>query len=65
MNLTAPDGYQYGVRFESDGTVASRWTGRTQRERAQAERDRLSDAFAPDRFTLVRRVPGSGWETAA
>ena len=64
-NSSAPDGYRYGVRFESDGTVVSRWNGRTQRDRAQAERDRLARVFAPDRFTLVRCVPGADWEPAA
>lgn len=64
LNLFAPDGYRYGVRFESDGTVASPWNGHTQREQAQAEHDRLTRVYAPDRFTLVRRLPGADWEDA-
>jgi hypothetical protein len=60
--ISAPDGYQYGVRFESDGSVVARWSGRTQRARAAEEVDRLHLAYHPDRFTLVRRRPDGEWE---
>jgi hypothetical protein len=72
--ITAPDGYQYGVRF-TDGSVAARWSGRTQCQRAEEYLERvlaLQRAWIaesgydrePDRLVLVRRRPGEPWEAA-
>ena len=69
--IPAPDGYQYGVRFQ-DGGVAARWNGRTQRQRAQAyieqvqaqQRQWLAERGSdrkPDWLVLVRRRPGGEW----
>jgi hypothetical protein len=62
--IPAPDGYQYGVRF-NDGAVTARWNGSTQRQRAEAEAERLAVEYAPDNIVAVRRRPGSEWETYA
>ena len=64
MNETAPDGYRYGVMF-NDGSVEDRWNGRTQRQHAQAEADRLARRYAPDNITLARRLPGQPWRREA
>lgn len=73
QNTFAPDGYRYGVMF-SDGSVAQRWCGDTQRQRAEAYRDEvLADQRAwlakfsrsrrePDHITLARWRPGEPWE---
>jgi hypothetical protein len=60
-NTTAPDGYQYGVMF-SDGSVAMRWTGSTQRARAQEYADKAAEAYPDYEIGLVRRKPGKNWE---
>lgn len=59
--IPAYDGFQYGVRF-GDGSIRASWNGRTQRDQAEAEVERLSKEYAPDRFALVRRLPGEPWE---
>ena len=59
--IPAPDGYQYGVRF-MDGSVAARWNGRTQRQRAEEYLAYLREEYSPDRFSLVRRRPDGPWE---
>lgn len=51
----APDGYQYGVRF-NDGSIRDSWNGRTQRERAIAELVRLRAEYPRDDMALVRRA---------
>lgn len=51
----------YGVQF-GDGSVAHRWNGRTERQRAEEYLAYLRELYAPDRFTLVyRAAPGSPW----
>ncbi len=68
--IPAPDGYQYGVRFDFDGSVAARWNGHTQRQRAQEYRDELTNRDTSpfirskrDTYTVVRRIPPDGeWE---
>lgn len=60
-NMLAPDGYRYGVMYD-DGSVSTRWNGRTQRERAQAEVDRLGARYKRDNITLARWAPGQSWE---
>lgn len=45
---------QWGVMF-MDGSVRHCWNGKTQRERATEERDRLNTEYSPDRFRLVYR----------
>lgn len=71
-NQLAPDGYRYGVMF-NDGSVAERWNGRTQRERAQEYAaavvarqiayiaERQLD-WQHDNITLARRLPNGRWE---
>lgn len=64
---TAPDGYQYGVRF-GDGSVSAKWNGRTQRARAEADAARIvADQMARvgrhDPIVPVRRRRGGPWET--
>lgn len=65
-NELAPDGYRYGVMF-GDGSVAERWNGRTQRDRAAAYAEgvvaeHLEQWGRADRVTLARRRPGQPWE---
>ena len=65
-NYLAPDGYRYGVMF-NDGSVAERWTGRTQRERAEDYARRVVAAQMDwcgrhDHITLARHLPGEPWE---
>lgn len=60
-NQYAPDGYQYGVMF-NDGAVMKRWTGRTQRQRAEEYARETREKYAPDNITLARRLPGGSWE---
>jgi hypothetical protein len=69
----APDGYQYGVRF-NDGSVATGWNGSTARQRAEEEARRIVAAQVAwlakrgstrphDRIEPVRRSPDGDWET--
>lgn len=60
-NYVAPDGYRYGVQF-TDGSVRHVWNGRTQRQHAESEADRLARLYTPDCIVAVRRVPGQDWE---
>jgi hypothetical protein len=62
LPLYAPDGYQYGVRF-NDGSVMAPWNGATQQERAREELAECRKLFPNDRLDLVRRVRGGEWET--
>lgn len=48
--------YQYGVRFDSDGSVAAHRSGRTQRKQATQELEQLRRDYTHDSFTLVRRL---------
>jgi hypothetical protein len=59
-NYYAPDGYRYGVMF-SDGSVAERWSGRTQREQAQHKANQSAAIFPHSNITLARRLPGEPW----
>lgn len=70
--IPAPDGFQYGVRFQ-DGSVASPWNGSTQRTRAEVALVRLAEAHEawiarrgeearPHPYAIVRRRPGQAWE---
>lgn len=60
--MFGPDGYRYGVRFDSDGSVASYWNGATQKRRAGEYLAKLAGKYRRDRFTLVRRRRGDAWE---
>lgn len=60
-NYYAPDGWRYGVMF-GDGSVASYWNGRTQREHASEFAEDTARTYAPDRITLARRRPPGPWE---
>lgn len=67
-NYWAPDGYRYGVMY-ADGSVAARWSGRTQRARAQENLEQvIADLTAwlgrppRDLITLARCQPGEPWE---
>lgn len=51
----------WGVMFR-DGSVVSRWNGRTQLHRAILARDKWATQFAPDLITLAyRKGPGLPW----
>lgn len=61
------DGWQYGVRFR-DGSVAARWNGRTQQQRAEeyalALAARYPGEAARGGFEVVRRAGRAGaWES--
>lgn len=58
----APDGYQYGVRF-NDGGVLARWNGRTQRERVEEAAARWAKIYYPDNIVPVRHRLKEPWET--
>jgi hypothetical protein len=51
-NDRAPDGRRYGVMFD-DGSVMRAWSGRTQREKAQAYATALAQEYRPDLITLA------------
>lgn len=46
---------QWGVMF-GDGSVMHPWNGRTQRQRAEEEQQRLAQTYYPDQFWLCRRA---------
>lgn len=61
-NLYAPDGYQYGLRYH-DGSIATPFTGSTQRRRAEEEAQDNRRCFPRDEISVVRRARGSSvWE---
>jgi hypothetical protein len=60
-NYFAPDGYRYGVMF-GDGSIRTRWNGRTQRERAEEEAAALAVTYYPDTYVVVRRALGGEWQ---
>jgi hypothetical protein len=49
--------YQYGVMF-NDGSVARRWNGNTQEQRAREEALRCQADYPNDNIRLVRRWIG-------
>jgi hypothetical protein len=57
-NFYTPDGYRYGVMFY-DGSVSNIWNGRSQRERAEKEAERLNQEYPRDNIHPVRRAPDS------
>jgi hypothetical protein len=70
--VSTADGWIYGVRF-GDGSVSSRWSGSTQRERAVEEIEAIharaiafrGEELRPvDLCVLVRRRAGGSWEVA-
>lgn len=52
--------WQYGVMFH-DGSVARRWNGHTQEQRAREELARCKAEYPGDNIRLVRRLIGP-WE---
>lgn len=51
----------WGVMF-SDGSVMSRWSGRTQQERATAAVTKLNKEYPTENITLAYRAePGKPW----
>jgi hypothetical protein len=60
-NRYAPDGYRYGVMFD-DGSVAHRWNGATQRERAESYLAQMLELFPGDNITLARARPDGTWK---
>ena len=61
-NLYAPDGYRYGVRYH-DGSIATLFTGSTQRRRAEEKAQDVRHRFPGDEISVVRRARGSSiWE---
>jgi hypothetical protein len=69
-NYLAPDGYRYGVQWR-DGSVANRWNGRTQADRARQYladviAQQLADVGRHDVLVLVRRRSDADpWEPVA